>query len=349
LDLLIALRQDLATEQLTGRFERLLVGFSAGTDSTALLGGLAALSDELKLEVHAAHLDHALDPDSSRRARAAQALSRDLSIPFHADRRPVHELRKSGESYEAAARRIRYQFLEETRNSIGATRTLTAHHRRDQMETVLLRLLHGSGPTGLAGIRRHLGPVSRPLLDVPPEELARFVHDAGLDPVQDPTNYDLTSPRGRVRHLLLPHLLEQDSTTGDRLIGLSKAAAGFRSAIEARISSLLEPKSDGRAVLVERQRLIELPEALALPALAMLHHEAGWIYPPPRAAVKDLFRQLRRVGRVGCDIGSGWRWESEGPLLRLGPVNAPTPAFAYTLQIPGEVDIPEVSTRFRLQ
>src|SRR5512142_487091 len=136
-----------------------LVALSGGPDSLALLAGLAATHRELGLELVAAHLDHGLDPDSARRAERAAALAAQLGVPCAVERRPVGGLRRRGESLEAAARRVRYEFLEEQRRRTGAAVIAVGHQRDDQAETVALRLLAGTGLAGLAAIRPRHGRV----------------------------------------------------------------------------------------------------------------------------------------------------------------------------------------------
>src|SRR5436853_5830650 len=183
-----------------------VVAFSGGPDSTALLWGMSRLAPRLSLRLFAAHLDHAMDPGSAARAAAAAVLAARLGVPLIAERRDVPSARQPGESHEAAARRHRYAFLEETRQRLGARWIATAHHRDDQAETVLLRLLFGSGLAGVAGIRPVHGAVVRPLLALPRAELLAAVTAAGLTPVDDPTNRLPGVPRNRVRHQLLPAL-----------------------------------------------------------------------------------------------------------------------------------------------
>src|SRR6266545_619531 len=180
-----------------GRGERIVAAFSGGPDSTALLLGLSRLG----FAVTAAHLDHGLDPGSAGRAAAAAGLAERLGVPFLGERRAVPALRQPGESAEAAARRVRYGFLEEVRARLGARYVATAHHRDDQAETVLLRLFFGSGLAGLAGIRAVHGRIVRPLLDLPRSVLREEVEAAGLPWIDDPTNRDLAVPRNRMRHL----------------------------------------------------------------------------------------------------------------------------------------------------
>src|SRR3990167_2918522 len=112
--------------------EGLLVAFSGGPDSTALLVTLAERLPGRGVRLSAAHLDHGLDEGAGERARAAAALADRLAVPFVAARREVRSAKRRGEGIEAAARRVRYDFLEEERRRLGARYLATAHHREDQ-------------------------------------------------------------------------------------------------------------------------------------------------------------------------------------------------------------------------
>jgi tRNA(Ile)-lysidine synthetase-like protein len=400
-----------------------VVAFSGGPDSTALLWGLARLG---RFDLVAAHLDHALDPGSAARCAGAARLAAVLGVPLVAARRPVRPLadpsgRRDG--LEAAARRARYEFLEEVRESAGARWVATAHHRDDQAETVLLRMLFGSGLTGLAGMRPVAGAVVRPLLSLPKTALAAALAvadlpvadlpvadlpaadllGAGLAAMDDPTNRDLTRPRNHIRHRVLPALAGVPagrsladgspaatpsgaesaglplsagcSTAGlapaaaaadpwsspadlaSRLAGLADRAARAADSLNRRLAGALEPRPGAAWWGVDLDRLRELPRGLWPAALAALHRRAGAAYPPPGAAVAELASQLERAGArgsgergraIGCDCGAGWRWAGSGGRLELRRGREKHPHFIYTLEVPGELDIPELELRLRL-
>ncbi|HZF14216.1 MAG TPA: tRNA lysidine(34) synthetase TilS [Thermoanaerobaculia bacterium] len=315
--------------------DRILVAFSGGPDSTALLLGFSQLSRQLPLEILAVHLDHGLDPGSAGRAAAAAGLAGRLGVPFVAFRREIPALRHPGESLEVAGRRVRYDLFATLRAETGARYVATAHHRDDQAETVLLRLLFGSGLAGLAAIQ----PVSpstgvvRPLLDVPRQALAAAVAAAGLSPVDDPTNGDLSLPRNRLRHQLLPALATADPDLPERLARLAARAAGARRRIEERLEEVLAPRVDPSGVSIERRGFEQLPESLRRFALGALHRRAGAPYPASAAARAELLRQLLAPHAVGCDCGGGWRWEGrrDGRTRRLALRRAP--GFTYTLRM----------------
>jgi tRNA(Ile)-lysidine synthase len=328
-----------------------VVGFSGGADSTALLWGMSKLSARRGLRLHAAHLDHAMDAGSAGRAAKAGNLAGRLGVPLTGERCDTLTARRRGESAEAAARRVRYEFLERTRQRLGARYIATAHHRDDQAETVLLRLLFGSGVEGLAGVRPVYGTVVRPLLALPRAVLAAAAAAAGLEPADDPTNRDLGAPRNRVRHFLLPALAADEPDLAGRLARLAGKARAAAQALDRRFAASLPLRLAGGGVAVERRALESLPAALQPFAFAWLHRQAGAPYPAGGAARAELCRQLAERPHAACDCGGGWRWEAMNGLLVLrhdGGAREKVPDFTYTLEIPGTLHIPEIAVSLRV-
>ncbi len=330
--------------------DRLLVALSGGVDSTALLWGMTQLAKRHDLEIHAAHLDHGLDPGSASRAAAVARLCARLDVPLRTERLGVAARRRAGESLEAAARRVRYRFLERQRRALDGRWVLTAHHADDQAETVLLRLIYGSGLGGLAGIAERRGRIVRPLLDLWRRQLVAALGAAGLCPLEDPTNGDLSVRRNLVRHRLIPALEPGWPSLAGDLRAVARAASGARrrldDVVEAQTGMRLE---DGR-VSLDRAALLRLPAILWPFALARAAHLAGRPYPPGRDARRELRRQLEAGAEVGCDHGDGWRWRSRNGRLRIEPAPKPERSrpFRRTFAPPGEVEIPEVGLKLRL-
>jgi tRNA(Ile)-lysidine synthase len=344
--------------------DRLVVAFSGGCDSTALLWGLTRLAPSWGIQLVAAHLDHGMDADSAARAVRAAGLARRLGVPLVGARRAVGVHRRPGESPEAAARRIRYEFLDEVRRGCRARHVATAHHRDDQAETVLLRLRFGSGLRGLAAIQEETGTVVRPLLALPRATLRQAVAAAGLTPVEDPGNHDPRQPRSRMRHQVLPALAglagndaADQARLSEGLANLATRAHRALPALDRRLAAAVglrvdsgESRENGELVAADRRRLAALPPPLLPFALALLHRRAGAGYPASLAAAAELRRQLRPGPRVACDCGAGWRWQAAGEMLRLlrvSPGETVTP-FSYTLEVPGELAIPELAVTIRV-
>jgi len=186
----------------------LLVGFSGGLDSTALLHILAGDQRVRARGLRAIHVHHGLHPAAGEWAAHCAAFCSGLDVPLSLV--PVQVARDSGLGLEGAAREARHAaFAAELR--AGETLVL-AHHRDDQAETVLLRLLRAAGSDGLAAIRglREFGRgrLWRPLLDVPRVEVSSYAMAHALQWIEDPSNADTRHDRNFLRHAVLP-LLEQ--------------------------------------------------------------------------------------------------------------------------------------------
>ncbi len=353
--MLQALNSVLAAELALGARGPWVVAFSGGGDSTALALGLAELAPQHRLAVHLLHVDHALDPGSGERATAAAAIAATIGLPFTAELHPVPARARRREGTEAAARRVRYAALEAFRARIGAERILTAHHRDDQIETLVLRIAAGSGLAGLQGIQRRRGAILRPLLDLERSTLDAFVAARGIVPLADPTNLDLTLDRNRVRHRLLPQLLRQEPGLGPALAAVALAAERARSALDRRLGKLLVKEGGGSQPRLEVAALLPLPEPLPFFALGLLERQAGRERPGSTRSKRELLRQLAGLAAApdgllalpaGC--GDGLFWQASAGFLSLAPPTPAAAAFSYILEAPGEIEVPEICGRVRL-
>ncbi len=186
-----------------------VVAVSGGPDSVALLHLLYRFSRGRPLELTVAHLDHALRRGAATDRRFVERLSASLELTCLSDRRDVKAARRKSESPEEVARRVRRGFLLECRRRARATAIATGHTLDDQAETVLMRLVRGTGPSGLAGMSvTGPGPFVRPLLAIERDELLAYLERRGYAYRDDPSNRDLRFDRNRVRRLVLPTLAE---------------------------------------------------------------------------------------------------------------------------------------------
>lgn len=202
-----------------------VVGVSGGADSVALLHILRQLADELGLSLHAAHLNHQIrGADADADAAFVEALAKEWGVSVVVESADVPGLARSRKlAIEEAARQARYAFLLRVARQVGASAVAVAHHADDQVETVLMHLLRGSGLAGLRGILpvsdltslrigapEHLtgGPVRlvRPLLEITKDEILAYCRDKDLPFRFDRSNLDTTYFRNRIRYDLLPVL-----------------------------------------------------------------------------------------------------------------------------------------------
>jgi tRNA(Ile)-lysidine synthetase-like protein len=182
---------------------RIVAASSGGVDSTALLLALAELRND-GFVIEAAHVNHHLRGDDSKAdEHFVRDLCRDLGIALHVADGTLDPQRVRDRGIEAAAREVRYEQLARIRAACGAQFVATAHQKNDQAETVLMRLLTGSGIAGLRGIHplRDDGYI-RPLLDVTRDELTAFLAERGVTPRHDRSNDDPRFLRNRMRAIV---------------------------------------------------------------------------------------------------------------------------------------------------
>lgn len=236
-----------------------VVALSGGGDSTALL--LALHEQQPGPPLRAVHVSHGLQSGSGRWAERCAELCHELGISL--DTAQVTVGRDQGDGLEAAARDARYAALE-ARLAPGEM-LLTGHHRDDQAETVLLQLMRGAGPAGLAGMAecRVFGPgwLARPLLRVPRDALKDWLEARGTDWIEDPDNANLERARNFLRHRVLPELASRWPAAAELMARGAENLRDAQSALEAwaraELSLALTP--DGAGLRLEVLRMLDGP------------------------------------------------------------------------------------------
>jgi len=305
---------------------RVVVAVSGGPDSVALALALKALSEDPArgYAIELAHLDHGIrGAQSEADARFVTDLAARLRLPLTSECRPVLTAerpprgRKTG-SLEAAARRVRYEFLREVAERTGADAVAVGHTRDDQVETILLRLLRGATLSDLGGMRpsRPLtadgrARLVRPLLDIGRREVLAFLSARHMPFREDCTNRDTRYLRNRVRHDLLP-LLEERYNPGIRqaLLDVGAAARTHATRLDGEAQRLLanaDVRCEARSVSLPVRMLAgaeaSLREALLRRAVARVSRE-------PALSQKALARVdgLTAAGRgTWVPLGGGLR------------------------------------------
>jgi tRNA(Ile)-lysidine synthase len=294
----------------------ILVAVSGGPDSTALLHLLAQWNRRsAQVPVTAATIDHGLRPESIAEAELVAGAAARLGLPH---RTLPWTGPKPGTGLQEAARDARYALLVTLAQEIGTSHLVTAHTLDDQAETVLIRLAHGSGLAGLAGMRRatersgivHL----RPLLTIRKRTLVALCRSQGWPFVEDPSNRDDRFARARWRKLM--PLLEAEGLTAERLGRLAERAARTEDALDEAAAAILRQVSstdDGRTSL-HAEVLLREPFEVALRVLAgalALHRDSAPHLRLQRleAALERLRAALREVRPLTLTLG--------GVVLRL--------------------------------
>jgi tRNA(Ile)-lysidine synthase len=264
----------------------IVLAVSGGPDSVALMWLMArwrrALSKGPRLV--AVTVDHGLRPEAAREARNVKALARALDLE-HRTLRWTGDKPRSG--VPAAARAARYRLLAKAARGAGARHVLTAHTRDDQAETLLMRLLRGSGIAGLSAIARESerdGVVlARPFLNVPKARLIATLSKAGIAFADDPTNRDPIFTRPRLR-ALLPALAAE----GGDAQSLARLAARF-----ARANAAIELLTDGA------ERYLALKGSAAPERHARDFDAAAFAAMPEEIRLRLLTRAINRFGHEG--------------------------------------------------
>jgi tRNA(Ile)-lysidine synthase len=309
-----------ALQALPERPARIAVALSGGADSAMLSVHAAGVARELGMDLALFHVHHGLQDAADAWTQHARALADMLALPLSVAR--VEVAQAAGKGIEAAARDARYAALAQLAREQGVTHILLAHHRNDQAETVLLRLLRGTGLAGMAA----MAPVSqrdgvnylRPWLDIGRDEILRAADAvaaaSGWRPVQDPTNADPHYTRAALRELLAPVL--DARWPGWRAIVARHArhmaeAAEILDEVAREDFAKLDPAEDGVSFSLQAWRgLSEARQA------HVLRHwlERNGARMPTDARMRDLLRQLRGLHSLGHD--RQLRVEQAGHVIR---------------------------------
>jgi tRNA(Ile)-lysidine synthase len=282
---------------------RVTLALSGGVDSVAALDLLARLAAAHPFALTCLHVDHGISPNAARWARFARAVARRYGLRCTVRKVDLAPYRKLG--VEGAARAARYAAFARA----AADFVVLAHHRDDQAETVLLQLLRGAGPAGLAAMPVVRAPAGRgprllrPLLDAPRTELEAYARAQRLEWVEDETNADERRTRNWLRRRVLPLLRERNPNVAATLARSAAHAAEADALVRALAAiDAREASRDGR---LQAAGLARLPRARAKNVLRWLLSDAGG--PTPESAhLDELVRQLataRGDGLVRLKVG----------------------------------------------
>ncbi|MCJ7595459.1 MAG: tRNA lysidine(34) synthetase TilS [Desulfobacterales bacterium] len=206
-DIFTKVRETLSRYEMIAPKDGIIVALSGGPDSVCLLHVLHELKDELDVRLVVAHYDHGLRPDEDEaETQFTRDLAASLNLPFETEKAScLFEGRPP--SLEEKARNARYAFLERVRKKAQAHKIALGHNLNDQAETVIMRLLRGSGPSGLAGIPPMRNKtIIRPLIQVRREEIEAFLAARNLSYVTDSSNLQARYLRNRIRQEVIPLL-----------------------------------------------------------------------------------------------------------------------------------------------
>ncbi len=331
---------------------RVGVAVSGGADSIFLLHALRELASRWNLKLSVVHVDHCIRGAQSRADAAFVAdLAARLHLPFHLRQADVPAI---DDNLEQAARRIRQAFFAELLSTGAVDRIATGHTRSDQAETVLYRILRGSGLAGLSGILPVTNEqVVRPLLELDRSEIECWLRKRNITWRDDETNQDRSYARNRLRHEILPLLRDNFNPRLDESLAsmatLAQDEERYWTTELARRSSL----SCNAPQILSTVELAALPTAFARRIIRQAIKDAkGDLRQIDFAHVERILKMIRsndghdHVQLPGLDVIRSFEW------VRLGPTGSNRRSgfdFSFILYPPGSLELPDGSARITLQ
>ncbi|MDD4923913.1 MAG: tRNA lysidine(34) synthetase TilS [Dehalococcoidales bacterium] len=279
--------------RLVSRGDCLLLAVSGGADSVCLLNVMLSLKEELGIKLHAAHLDHQLRAEESQADAAyVYELAQSLDIPVTVSKADVRGYQKKHRlSLEEAAREVRYDFLVETAAAIGTDIIATGHTLDDQVETIMLHIIRGSGIAGLVGLNAkskrllngHQVDIIRPLLEISREETQQYCLEHNLAARLDSTNQSMSILRNRIRLKLLPELKKYNPGFVESLLRTAAIAADEIAFLDGELEKVWKSVVIGQdeAVILDKEQFDAMPNALK-------HHLL-------RVVIKNLLGTLKDI------------------------------------------------------
>jgi tRNA(Ile)-lysidine synthase len=279
--LLSKIRHTLSNFQMLNPQESILIGVSGGPDSMLLLHSLSLMQHEFQLKLGVAHLNHALRGENSNQDEAfVKQWARMLNIACYSETISVKAYQKKHTlSLEEAARQVRYDFYCRMARQHGFNKIALGHHRDDNAEVVLMALLRGSGPLGLSGIKpiRTVDQTNlkiiRPLIHLSKKEITDWLKTNNFPFVSDATNQDTQFLRNKIRHELIPSLInDYNPQTVTALNQLSTILQSEEAWIDNQVRPLLAKmiiKSYKDHIILNHDRFCSYPIAVQRRCLRM--------------------------------------------------------------------------------
>ncbi len=247
-------------EQLSGlpKDSAILVGFSGGADSTALLHMLKTYANANGVPLYAAHINHSIrGEEADRDENFCRSLAERLGVVFYSIKIDVPQIAiESGESIETAARRVRYEFFDSLMKKHNIPILATAHNADDNLETIIFNIARGSGLSGISGIpqsrRCNAGMVVRPILGMEKKDIINYCSENGLEFVTDSTNLETEYTRNKIRSVIIPVMRQINDGAVTNAYRMSKTLKDDSLFIESMVTWFCEELGENCEIEVEK-------------------------------------------------------------------------------------------------
>jgi tRNA(Ile)-lysidine synthase len=328
-----------------------IVGYSGGADSTALLHLMTRVQGAFNLRIHAAHLHHGMRPEADDDVRVCASVCAQLGVPLHVERVDVPALAQTERiSLEEAGRNARYTFFERLARELNAVAVALAHTRDDQIETILINLLRGTGPRGLCGMPYKRDRIIRPLLGATREQTHQYCAAQGLPTVFDSTNLDPHQLRRRVRMELIPLLRDLSPAFDRHLLRLADILENEEAWWEYEVHSLMECASvasaDAEASLqhskIRREFFTRLHPAMQRRVLReWLRAHLGTLRLPPYEILEGIRRAALDGKRTSWQLSDTLRLTTDETALTLHAKPPDPEPYEYPVELETPILIPQ--------
>ncbi len=348
-------RETISRYGMTEPGERVIVAVSGGPDSVCLLDILNELSGELKISLVAAHYNHGLrNGEDEFETGLVRGMAESMGIPFEAEKSAF--LSKEDASIEEKAREARYAFLQKVMGRYRACKIAMGHNLNDQAETVLMRMIRGSGPSGLAGIPpvRDKG-IIRPLINIKREEIMAYVSARRLSYALDSSNSDTRYLRNRIRLELLPLMQDYQPRIIEHLGRLSdilKEEEDFLELMAAEWVDKESQKDSAGNIFVPVSSLEKLHTALKNRVIRLLLKNRvknlRRIDSDHIRSISDLIGSRNPQAALNLPVSLIVRKVYDRLIFSLGK-EQPIPDFSYSVPGPGTVYLEALDRTIRIE
>ncbi|AMA74508.1 tRNA lysidine(34) synthetase TilS [Aneurinibacillus thermoaerophilus] len=341
--------------------DKIVVAISGGPDSAALLHALAQMRNQYNWRVVAAHLNHQFRGEEAEEdSRYVQRLCEQLSVPCFVEAADVPGMiAETGLNPQEAARQVRYRFLRKVAERMGGAKLATAHHADDQLETILMRFVRGTGAEGLAGIplrRVEQGiEIIRPLLEVTREQIERYCVEHSLMPRQDRSNLSDKYFRNRVRRHWIPLMKKENphlTTAAAHLAEVLREENDYlQRESEGKLASIIEEQNVNTIVIRQkdflRHHLALQRRMIKLILSYLLKSDVKEIGYAHIENIRQIIKEAHPSASLYLPGSLQVRREYQRVIFSTSEEAPSIPPYIYSLDIPGQVYIPEVDRIIR--
>jgi tRNA(Ile)-lysidine synthase len=341
--------------------DRLVVAVSGGPDSVALLHGLWQLREEYQLQLAAAHVNHQFRGEEAEEdSRYVQRICQEWGIPCFVQSVNVPQvIAETGLNPQEAARQVRYRFLYQVARDIDRAKLVTAHHADDQLETMLMRFVRGTGMEGMAGIpmRRMEDGVEiiRPLLEITREQIEQYCLAHHLTPRQDYSNVSDKYFRNRVRKYWIPLMRKENPHVAQSAVHLAEMLRVendyLQQESEAKLAGIIEEQSMNTIVIRQNDFLVHhvaLQRRMIKLILSYLLKsdikETGY------AHIENIRQIITDAHPAAClHLPGNLQVRREYQRVIFSSISDTTliPPYIYSLDVPGQTYVPELDLTIR--